>query len=252
MKCSKCGYDYPARETKCPYCGEPNKLGMEWEKEEDETRKETLLTKAKVLHSMPLYVANKIMNIILLLAVVLLVVLFLVFFILGYVDEKHTEHQKRSASVEEAEEIFKTGDNAALDAYLHEYEVYAEDGYEKYTERVDIYDRYSHFIEDVMDLREKSDWESDKTPRAYEVEDILCYAHEILLQDDYRISEIEFQENQKYFSEIQQNTIATLMGTLEMTEEEVNEFVKCDRYYDEEETFVKIIFERKRWEYEEN
>ena len=65
MKCSKCGYDYPARETKCPYCGEPNKLGMEWEKEEDETRKETLLTKAKVLHSMPLYVANKIMNIIL-------------------------------------------------------------------------------------------------------------------------------------------------------------------------------------------
>ena len=159
MKCSKCGYDYPARETKCPYCGEPNKLGMEWEKEEDETRKETLLTKAKVLHSMPLYVANKIMNIILLLAVVLLVVLF---FILGYVDEKHTEHQKRSASVEAAEEIFKTGDNAALDAYLHEYEVYAEDGYEKYTERVDIYDRYSHFIEDVMDLREKSDWESDK------------------------------------------------------------------------------------------
>ena len=54
MKCSKCGYDYPAKETKCPYCGEPNKLGMEWEKEEDETRKETLLTKAKVLHSMPL------------------------------------------------------------------------------------------------------------------------------------------------------------------------------------------------------
>ena len=78
MKCSKCGYDYPARETKCPYCGEPNKLGMEWEKEEDETRKETLLTKAKVLHSMPLYVANKIMNIILLLAVVLLVVLFII------------------------------------------------------------------------------------------------------------------------------------------------------------------------------
>ncbi len=74
------------------------------------------------------------------------------------------------------------------------------------------------------------------------MEDILYYAHEILLQDDYRISEIEFQENQKYFSEIQQNTIATLMGTLEMTEEEVNEFVKCDRYYDEEETFVKIIF----------
>ena len=49
------------------------------------------------------------------------------------------------------------------------------------------------------------------------------------------------KSNGKYFSEIQQNAIATLMGTLEMTEEEVNEFVKCDRYYDEEETFVKMI-----------
>ena len=47
MKCSKCGYDYPARETKCPYCGEPNKLGMEWEKEEDETRKKHFLPKQK-------------------------------------------------------------------------------------------------------------------------------------------------------------------------------------------------------------
>ena len=88
--------------------------------------------------------------------------------------------------------------------------------------------------------------------RQHLTRNFVKYAHEILLQDDYRISEIEFQENQKYFSEIQQNTIATLMGTLEMTEEEVNEFVKCDRYYDEEETFVKIIFERKGWEYEEN
>ena len=128
-----------------------------------------------------------------------------------------------------------------MDAYLHEYEVYAEDGYEKYTERVDIYDRYSHFIEDVMDLREKSDWESDKTPGAYEVEDILYYAHEILLQDDYRISEIEFQENQKYFSEIQQNTIATLMGAFEMTEKEVQDFVECDHYYNKRKHFYAVI-----------
>ncbi len=43
--------------------------------------------------------------------------------------KKHTEHQKKiSIGRSKAEEIFKTGDNAALDAYLHEYEVYAEDG----------------------------------------------------------------------------------------------------------------------------
>ena len=59
MKCSKCGYDYPAKETKCPYCGEPNKLGMEWEKEEDETRKDLynkyfIITKNKEVESLNL------------------------------------------------------------------------------------------------------------------------------------------------------------------------------------------------------
>ena len=127
MKCSKCGYDYPARETKCPYCGEPNKLGMEWEKEEDETRKETLLTKAKVLHSMPLYVANKIMNIILLSGSCTSCCFISCLFHFQAMWMKSIQNiRKESASVEAAEEIFKTGDNAALDAYLHEYEVYAE------------------------------------------------------------------------------------------------------------------------------
>ena len=42
------------------------------------------------------------------------------------------------------------------------------------------------------------------------------------------------------------------MGAFEMTEKEVQDFVECDHYYDEEGTFVKMIFERKGWEYEEN
>ena len=46
MKCSKCGYDYPARD-KMSLLWEPNKLGMEWEKEEDETRKKHFLPKQK-------------------------------------------------------------------------------------------------------------------------------------------------------------------------------------------------------------
>ena len=160
--------------------------------------------------------------------------------------------RKDLASVEAAEEIFRTGDNAALDAYLHEYEVYAEDGYEKYTERVDIYDRYSHFIEDVMDLREKSDWESDKTPRAYEVEDILTMRMKFYFRMIIVSVKLNFRKTRNISVKSSRIRFATLMGTLEMTEEEVNEFVKCDRYYDEEETFVKMIFERKGWEYEEN
>ena len=53
MICKKCGYDYPAKELKCPYCGEPNPLGEKWRNEENLARKETLLAKAKIIHSMP-------------------------------------------------------------------------------------------------------------------------------------------------------------------------------------------------------
>ena len=66
MICKKCGYDYPAKELKCPYCGEPNPLGEKWRNEENLARKEALLAKAKIIHSMPLYVADKVMNVILL------------------------------------------------------------------------------------------------------------------------------------------------------------------------------------------
>ena len=60
MICKKCGYDYPAKKLKCPYCGEVNPLGEKWKNEENLARKETLLTKARVIHSMPLYVADKV------------------------------------------------------------------------------------------------------------------------------------------------------------------------------------------------
>ena len=42
MICKKCGYDYPAKELKCPYCGEVNPLGEKWKSEENLARKETL------------------------------------------------------------------------------------------------------------------------------------------------------------------------------------------------------------------
>lgn len=35
MICKKCGYDYPAKELKCPYCGEVNPLGEKWKNEEN-------------------------------------------------------------------------------------------------------------------------------------------------------------------------------------------------------------------------
>ena len=88
MICKKCGYDYPAKELKCPYCGEPNPLGEKWRNEENLARKETLLAKAKIIHSMPLYVADKVMNVILLVVVAVTAIMILVLAIgVGLADD---------------------------------------------------------------------------------------------------------------------------------------------------------------------
>ena len=89
MICKKCGYDYPAKELKCPYCGEVNPLGEKWKNEENLARKETLLTKARVIHSMPLYVADKVMNVILLVITAVTALTFLVLAIVWAGGDSH-------------------------------------------------------------------------------------------------------------------------------------------------------------------
>ena len=41
MKCKRCGAQYSAKELKCPYCGEPNSLGMHWKNTEENAKNET-------------------------------------------------------------------------------------------------------------------------------------------------------------------------------------------------------------------
>ena len=102
MICKKCGYDYPAKKLKCPYCGEVNPLGEKWKNEENLARKETLLTKARVIHSMPLYVADKVMNVILLVITAVTALTFLVLAIVFGLEGIHITRQHNQASVQEA------------------------------------------------------------------------------------------------------------------------------------------------------
>ena len=95
MICKKCGYDYPAQELKCPYCREPKPLGEKWRNEENLARKETLLAKAKIIHSMPLYVADKVMNVILLVVVAVTAITILVLAIGVGLEDIHITCQRR-------------------------------------------------------------------------------------------------------------------------------------------------------------
>lgn len=251
MKCLKCGYDYPAKDTKCPYCGEPNQLGMRWQQEEEDKRKDTLLTKARVLHSMPLYVVSNILNIILLITVVSFLLCIAYLAIEAAITLKYDEYHKKKASVEQAEQLYAKDDNAALNAYLHDYNIYAEDGYEKYTERVNIYTQYERILERAMEVRELSDWEKNKQPDNYVVRSILENARDLLLQDGYRLYDIQFEENEQYCRSIQQDVTALLMGEFALAEEEVEDLLLQPYSAELISKYAKLIYERKGWEYEE-
>ena len=147
MICKKCGYDYPAKELKCPYCGEVNPLGEKWKNEENLARKETLLTKARVIHSMPLYVADKVMNVILLVVMAVTAITILVLAIVFGLEKIHITCQQNRASVQEAEELLVAEDYTGLYDYLHSHEVYGQEEFEKYTERVRLYDDYQAIYE---------------------------------------------------------------------------------------------------------
>lgn len=253
MICKKCGYDYPAKELKCPYCGEPNPLGEKWRNEENLTRKETLLAKAKIIHSMPLYVADKVMNVILLVVVAVTAITILVLAIGVGLEDIHITCQRNRASVQEAEELLAAEDYTGLYDYLHSYEVYGQEEFEKYTERVRLYDDDQAFMRDLFRIQEVLDWPAGQQMRSNWVKYVLLDGKDILeMETDFSYRGMEYEENKEYYDDMKQDVAAALLGTLEMTEEELADLMGMERDSEEMDELIRRIFERKGWDYEED
>ena len=139
MKCKRCGAQYSAKELKCPYCGEPNSLGMHWKNTEENAKNETENTRKRVRHSAPLYVIDQIWNVVIV-CIVLMAALTIAIAVVGGVFETlHDRYVRSTASVAEADAILETEDTEVLVQYVKEHSRFWEDGYDKYTERVQIY-----------------------------------------------------------------------------------------------------------------
>lgn len=253
MICKKCGYDYPAKELKCPYCGEPNPLGEKWKNEENQARKETLLAKAKVIHSMPLYVADKVMNVILLVAVAVTVITILVLMIAYGAESIHITRQQDAASVQDAEELLAAEDYTGLYAYLQSHQVYGQADFKKYTGRVRLYDDDQTFMRDLFRIQEVLDWPAGQQIRPSWVKYVLLDGKDILeMETDSSYSGLEYEENKEYYDDMKQDVAAALLGTLGMTEEELADLMGMERDSEEMDELIRRIFERKGWDYEED
>ena len=252
MRCRRCGAQYSAKELKCPYCGEPNSLGIKWKHTEENARSETENTRKRIRHSAPLYVVNQVMNVIVIACVLLFILLFAGALIAGGVEMLHDKHVRSTASVAEADALLEADDNESLVQYVEEHSLYQEEAYEKYTERVYIYKDYYSLVEEMMYFQQNE--EQGKTPRVYHIESALYYAQRMFTDYNRTYSSYSggpyYDENQRYLERLQQNVIAFLEGTFDLTEEDIARLIDSDLFSDEEQEFSMLICERRGWQYE--
>lgn len=253
MKCKRCGAQYSAKELKCPYCGEPNSLGMNWKSTEENARSETENTRKRVRHSAPLYVINQIWNVVII-CIVLLIILFIAVAVIGGgIETLHKRHVRSTASVIEADALLEAEDTEALVQYVKEHSLLWEDGYDKYAERVMIYQSYRNLLEEMSYFQQLEDENQKQAPRMYHIKSALYYGQYMLKEFNRTYgSRLEYPENQRYLEKTQQTALAFLEGTLKLTQEDITRLLDANLYADEEQEFIKLVCERRGWEYEEN
>lgn len=252
MKCKRCGAQYSTKELKCPYCGEPNSLGMNWKNTEENARNETESIRKRVRHSAPLYVINQIWNVVIVVAILLLVLFVLITAILYGIETLHDKYVQSTASVVEADALLEADDIEELVEYIEEHDLYQKEEYEKYTERVMIYEWYRRLLEEMMYFQQNEDWNPGESPRSYRIKSAMYYGQYMLEAYSRKYGrKLDYPENQRYLEKLQQNTVAFLEGRFGLTQEDIIELVNMQLYEEEQQKFIKMICERRGWKYED-
>ena len=144
---------------------------------------------------MPLYVADKVMNVILLVITAVTALTFLVLAIVFGLEGIHITRQHNQASVQEAEELLVAEDYTGLYDYLKSHQVYGQEGFKKYTERVRLYDDYHAFLRDLFQIQQVLDWPAGQQISPNDVKYVLWAGKNILGRetgDSYR--KLEYEE----------------------------------------------------------
>lgn len=250
MKCKNCGADYKASALMCPYCGTKNATGQEWHDEEERARDQKEQTKRFVISSMPLYIINRILNTIIGIGIALLLLLFVALAVYYFIEEQMEKKSYAAASVAAAEEIYQTGDYVKLDDYLTEHQIwYMEESteYDKYMDVVQFYHGWIRLKDDILRYYDASVEEIETDFEYGEVSYAFEHCQELLSRSTYYYR-IDCEENQPIFEEYEDTVKAFLTGEFLLTEEEVEEISSGYMTMDEQNEWVRKIYERKGWE----
>ena len=131
--------------------------------------------------------------------------------------------------------------------------MYGQEEFEKYTERVRLYDDDQAFMRDLFRIQEVLDWPTGQQMRPNWVKYVLLDGKDILeMETDFSYRGLEYEENKEYYDDMKQDVAVALLGTFGMSEEELSELMGMERDSEKVDELVRRIFEREGWEYEED
>ena len=207
---------------------------------------------------MPLYVADKVMNVILLVITAVTALTFLVLAIVFGLEGIHITRQHNQASVQEAEELLVAEDYTGLYDYLKSHQVYGQEGFKKYTERVRLYDDYHAFLRDLFQIQQVLDWPAGQQISPNDVKYVLWAGKNILGRetgDSYR--KLEYEENKEKMAFLEERLKILLLPKDENDDRSVIVEIRGGAGGEEAALFAHSLFrmytmyaETRGWKYE--
>ena len=248
MKCKNCGADYRTRELKCPYCGTENIIGKIWLIERQEADRELEQADHSGKMQIRLYVADKVMNRILLISITLFLLMAAVVIICSKVETGYKSWYKK-AHVEELEQKMKElYDEQAfheLYQFMDENDLFSEEYY-TYSQACFLSFDMECFRVDMLMFLSLS--EEDQNKWKYLLENALKFSKSAYCVFEGRYSN-EIPENQWLYRQYRTEISAFWKGMLGMTEEEIHQILdeNFTFYGPEKDRLMETLMERRAW-----
>lgn len=221
MKCKNCGAHYSSAELRCPYCGTRNEKGFRWKRHREKAQTEYARTEAAVKEKLPLMVANRVANVLLVVCAVVLVgslLASLIYFgavvpIYRRVNKSNWEAQMQA--------FYEAGELGQLSEFMNERELSGTEYY-AYTQATLLNFDYENMMKARAVLMQgyEQGQEQDAWELYYCASGILNAASSILSLDMPAYPELA-PENAALYAEYCREAEALCRGLLGLTQEEV-------------------------------
>lgn len=249
MKCKNCGANYRTRELVCPYCGTQNLIGHIWMVQRSEAELEYERARKEAGKWGSAYVANRVLNRILLIGALIFFALMCLCF-LAYGAEQTYIHIYKTSRTEEItdtmERYYQAGDFRELYRYMSKHELFGDEYY-AYSQAALYHTVYEEYLVNSCKFLYLD--EEQKQNDVYYLRKALQESAKVYCLDCGLYSALD-EKNRELYEERKQEMLAFWQGTLGLTGEELAPLMDTENYakYEDIERLSETAKERRAWQ----